>query len=64
MLRKIVSTLALLCLLAVGNSAMAFNWVDCSVYHGQASDTNWFTTANWVANGGNVNGTQPPAANP
>ena len=41
MLRKIVSILALLCFLAISNSAIAaqFNWA--------GTDANWFNAANW-----------------
>ena len=56
MFRKIVSIFTLLCLLAVCNSAMAFNWGPLTTWHGGQGNNNWFDPANWY-----VSDTEPNA---
>ena len=47
MSRKIVSILALLCFLVIGNSAMASNWSPNTTWHGGQGNNDWFSAANW-----------------
>lgn len=63
MLRKIVSTLALLCFLAMGSSAFGFGWNTTVVWHNTNANQDWNDVGNWVHNGGQPDGIIPPDNN-